>query len=160
MILNEEKYSKFALCREMMETGDIIKNFDQEKVKQYIEAGKNKKGYFLTGEGSSRIFPAKRAIYSALKEADAPAIFTDGAAQAMEYNLSDYAVFGASNSGKTGELIRLFQKLGKEKHDCPLALSANIGTPLEDLADKTYILSCGKEDAVAATKSVIEQGLF
>jgi len=31
---------------------------------------------------------------------------------------------------------------------------------LQELVSDTHILSCGKEEAVAATKSVIEQGLF
>ncbi|MCX6137415.1 MAG: hypothetical protein NTV54_07985, partial [Ignavibacteriales bacterium] len=33
-------------------------------------------------------------------------------------------------------------------------------TPLEEVCEDTFVLDCGKEDAVAATKSVIEQGLF
>ena len=33
------------------------------KLVPFAEKAKSKKGLFLTGEGSSRIFPAKRAMY-------------------------------------------------------------------------------------------------
>jgi glucosamine--fructose-6-phosphate aminotransferase (isomerizing) len=39
-------------------------------------------------------------------------------------------------------------------------LTANEGTLLEEVCKKTYILKCGWEQAVAATKSVVEQALF
>ena len=40
---------------------------------------------FLTGEGSSRIFPAKNLIYERLRLGVPLAVFTDGARQAHEY---------------------------------------------------------------------------
>jgi glucosamine--fructose-6-phosphate aminotransferase (isomerizing) len=61
MNLKEEKYSKFALVREMMETPDIIRAFDPGVASGFVESVKSRMGLFLTGEGSSRIFPAKRA---------------------------------------------------------------------------------------------------
>ena len=45
-------------------------------------------------------------------------------------------------------------------HKNLFALTANKNTKLESLAKQTFILSCGKEQAVAATKSVAEQTLF
>jgi glucosamine--fructose-6-phosphate aminotransferase (isomerizing) len=78
----------------------------------------------------------------------------------MEYLLKDFAVFGASNSGQTKEVVRLFQQLAKSGHDAFFGLTANSATTLEKLALDTHVMNCGKEDAVAATKSVIEQGLF
>ncbi len=85
---------------------------------------------------------------------------TEGARQAHEYQLDKFVVFGASNSGQTKEVISLFDKLGKAGHGKLFGLTANQNTKLESLANKTFILSCGKEDAVAATKSVTEQALF
>ncbi|MHC4887144.1 MAG: SIS domain-containing protein [Planctomycetota bacterium] len=160
MNLNDEKYSKFALCKEMLETAEVVRTFTPDAGKTFAEAVGNKKAIFMTGEGSSRIFPAKRAIYETMKTAGTTPILTDGATQAMEYALADHAVFGASNSGKTKELVRLFKKLQGEGHDAFFGLVANESTPVEDLAHKTHVLSCGKEDAVAATKSVTEQALF
>jgi glucosamine--fructose-6-phosphate aminotransferase (isomerizing) len=159
MNLQESKYEKSALVREMMDTVDVIKNFNPSVSEPFVESIKGKKALFATGEGSSRIFPAKRSMYAALKRNSFP-VFSEGATQALEYQLSDYAVFGASNSGKTKEVIRLFKKLKEEGHDSYFGLTAFHDTPLAEISKAAHVLSCGTEDAVAATKSVIEQGLF
>ncbi len=160
MNLKEEKYNKYALVREMMETPSIIRAFDPESVKHIADKAAAKKGLFLTGEGSSRIFPAKRAIQRSLQKSFTKPVVTEGSTQAMEYSLKDFAVFAASNSGQTKEVIRLVTALKKEKHDAVFGLTANKGTKLGAIADATHVLTCGKEDAVAATKSVVEQGMF
>jgi len=160
MNINNPKYAKFALVREMLETTEVVRKFDPSVATPYAEKALTKKGLFLTGEGSSRIFPAKRAMYDNLKWGGPLPIFTDGSTQALEYNLKNLAVFGASNSGQTKEVIRLLMKLRDENHDAVFGLTANEGTKLATLAQQTHVLNCGKEDAVAATKSVIEQGLF
>ena len=160
MNLKEEKYNKYALVREMMETPEIIRSFDSGAAAEFADKVKSCKGLFLTGEGSSRIFPAKRAIYSSLKKDLILPVLTEGCTQAEEYNLINHAVFAASNSGQTKEVIRLATLLKKQNHSAVFGLTANRGTKLEEIATATHVLKCGKEDAVAATKSVIEQGLF
>jgi len=160
MKLSEEKYNKYALVREMMETPEIIRSFNPEAATKFAEAVRKCKGLFLTGEGSSRIFPAKRAIYASLKKGLILPVVTEGCTQAEEYNLNDYAVFAASNSGQTKEVVRLTTALRKQKHSAVFGLTANPKTKLEEIASATHILNCGKENAVAATKSVVEQGLF
>lgn len=160
MNTQEEKYSKFALVREMMETPGIIRSFNPSVSERFVPAIKSKKGLFLTGEGSSRIFPAKRVIYATLKKGFKTPVITEGCTQAMEYDLKDLVVFAASNSGQTKEVIRLVLDLKNKKHDNIFGLTANVNTKLQEYAHDTHVLSCGKEDAVAATKSVIEQGLF
>jgi len=160
MNLKDTKYSKFSLCREMLETKDVISNFDTNAVSGFIKALSTSKSVFLTGEGSSRILPAKRALYNLQKQGSNLAVFTDGGAQAMEYNLKDSIVFGASNSGKTKELIRLFTILKNQGNKNLYGITANKGTALEELAGDTHVLACGTENAVAATKSVVEQSLF
>jgi glutamine---fructose-6-phosphate transaminase (isomerizing) len=74
--------------------------------------------------------------------------------------LSDFTIFGVSNSGKTSELIHLFRRLNQIKHPALFGLTAHYETPLEELAVKTSIMLCGSEKSVAATKSVVEQALF
>lgn len=160
MNLKKEKYSKYALVREMMETPAIIDSFNAADTEAFAKRVKNKKGMFLTGEGSSRIFPAKRAISANLKNPYSIAIITEGCTQAEEYNLGDFAVFAASNSGQTKEVIRLASSLKKQNHQYVYGLTANYNTKLSEIASETHVLKCGKEDAVAATKSVVEQGLF
>jgi glutamine---fructose-6-phosphate transaminase (isomerizing) len=160
MNLKEEKYNKFALVKEMMETPGIVVSFDPEVTTRFVEKVKSKKGLFLTGEGSSRIFPAKRAITASLRNNSSISVVTEGCTQAEEYDLSNHAVFAASNSGQTKEVVRLTTGLKNKKHDAVFGLTANPGTKLEEIAIDTHVLTCGKEDAVAATKSVVEQGLF
>lgn len=160
MNATEEKYKRYALVREMMETPGIIRSFDPRVSERFVKTIRSRKGLFLTGEGSSRLFPAKRAIYSTLKKDFLLPVITEGCTQAREYNLNDFVVFAASNSGQTKEVIRLVNNLKKKGHDTIFALTANMNTKLEEFATDTHVLSCGKENAVAATKSVIEQGLF
>lgn len=160
MNLTESRYSKFALVREMMETPGIIRSFDPAVSERFVSNVKKRKGLFMTGEGSSRLFPAKRAIYSNFKKQFLLPVITEGCTQAREYNLDDFSVFTASNSGQTKEVIRLVKILKDKNHKAIYALTANRNTKLEEFATDTHVLSCGKEDAVAATKSVIEQGLF
>lgn len=155
----DKRYTQYAISNEMLETAGVVKSFSPAVAEPLVHLAKKKKGIFFTGEGSSRIFPAKRAMAWALRHGKSPFTATDGATQALEYKLNDYAVFGASNSGKTKELVRLFTKLRNEKHDALTMVTANNGTPLQSLSHATVVLSCGKEDAVAATKSVIEQAL-
>jgi glucosamine--fructose-6-phosphate aminotransferase (isomerizing) len=160
MKLTEEKYNKYALVKEMMETPQIISGFKPEAAAKFADAVRKHKGLFLTGEGSSRIFPAKRAICASQKKGLTLPVVTEGCTQAEEYNLSDFAVFAASNSGQTKEVVRLTTGLKMQKHPAVFGLTANPNTKLEEIASATHILTCGKEEAVAATKSVIEQGLF
>lgn len=157
---NQEKYTKFALVREMMETPQILSNFKLQQAEAVVEAIKQTGKLFLTGEGSSRIFPAKNAIASELRAGNGLHIATDGSFQSCEYELGDFVVFAASNSGQTKEIITLCNAVKKAGHKRLFGLTANKNTKLESVADQTFILSCGKEDAVAATKSVAEQAIF
>lgn len=157
---NEEKYMQFYLVQEMMDTPDILRNFDLKNVDQVIEAVKSKGKLFFTGEGSSRIFPAKNAIYTSMRAGYDINLATDGGRQASEYDLSKYVVFGASNSGSTKEVIALFDKLDKVGINDRLGLTAREDTKLSEMSKQTFVLSCGWEQAVAATKSVAEQALF
>jgi glucosamine--fructose-6-phosphate aminotransferase (isomerizing) len=156
----QEKYSKFALIREMMQTPDILRKFKLQGADEVVKAIKTTGKLFFTGEGSSRIFPAKNAMYNARRAGSKLNLATDGALQSCSYDLLDFIIFGASNSGQTKEVIRLFDRLNQVNHKNLFALIANKNTKLETLAKQTFILSCEKEQAVAATKSVAEQALF
>ena len=155
----DARYTRFALCREMMDTVGVIDRFDPAA---YAEAGRavaEVGRLFLTGEGSSRIFPAKNAIRKAMTWGADLQVATEGSRQAATYDLSGFAVFGASNSGRTAEVIAVLEGLAKAGNPHRFALTANEGTLLEAQARTTFVLTCGWEQAVAATKSVAEQGL-
>ncbi len=159
MNLNENKYTEFALVKEMLETGEILKNVSIDEIKKIASSLKNNKN-FLTGEGSSRIFPAKKVIADALRNDWNGSFTTEAATQALEYNLNAYNVFVASNSGKTKEGVRLIKALKEQKHSSICGVIANDNTPIQNESDAHYLLVCGEEKAVAATKSVVEQAIF
>lgn len=156
----DAKYTKFALSSEMMETPGIIEKFNFAQAAEAEKALAKKKKAFFTGEGSSRIFPAKQFMYQVMRSGAKLQAATEGSRQAMEYDLSDFAVFAASNSGKTKEIVLLARELKAKGHKAIFSLSAFADTPLGQESTAAYVLSCGKEQAVAATKSVVEQALF
>ena len=160
MNLKDPNYSKYALVQEMMQTIDVVKNFKPGQTKSVAETIQSAGRLFLTGEGSSRIFPAKNAIRKALAWGMNLSISTDGSRQSAGYDLSKFAVFCASNSGRTKEVVLLAKKLAAIGNENRFALTANNDTLLEKECKKTFVLTCGWEQAVAATKSVIEQTLF
>ncbi len=157
---NEKKYTQFALTREMMETPDIVRKFSLKDTDAVTSAIKAASKVFFTGEGSSRIFPAKNAIQAAMINGMDLQLATEGGRQAAEYDLNDFVVFGASNSGSTKEVIALLDRLSKDGQKNLFGLTARNDTKLSTLAAQTFVLSCGWEEAVAATKSVAEQALF
>jgi glutamine---fructose-6-phosphate transaminase (isomerizing) len=160
MDTKQKKYTRYALPREMLETPGYIAGFDFGQAAEAEQAMRELGRVLLTGEGSSRIFPAKHFRYQSLLAGAKLGVETDGGRQCEDYDLSKFVVFGASNSGKTKEVVSLFASLRKSKHPALFSLSAFSDTPLGQLATQEYVLSCGKEQAVAATKSVVEQALF
>lgn len=151
--------SPYALVDEMLEAPEILRRFDGNRVADWAQELSVHRRLFITGEGSSRIFPAKNAISLSLRDNAGWHIRTEGARQAAEYDLANFFVLGSSNSGRTRELVALFDRLkatGTPGH----GITATAGSPLTEIAADYRILSCGAEKAVAATKSVIEQALL
>jgi glucosamine--fructose-6-phosphate aminotransferase (isomerizing) len=56
--------------------------------------------------------------------------------------------------------VELARRLRKNGHEHVYGLTANEGTPLSEQTAETFVLTCGWEQAVAATKSVVEQALL
>ncbi|MHC5088277.1 MAG: SIS domain-containing protein [Planctomycetota bacterium] len=160
MNLTDKKYSGYALVQEMMDTVGVVKNFDPTQTAAIAPKIQSVGRLLMTGEGSSRIFPAKNAMRKAMQWGMDLQIATDGSRQSAEYDLSKFAVFCASNSGRTKEVVLLAKKLAAEGNDNRYALTANEKTLLEEACTESFVLTCGWEQAVAATKSVIEQALF
>lgn len=157
---NQDHYNRYALCREMMETPEVIRRLDTSGIEKIKPASDR---ILLTGEGSSRIFPARRLIAQARRGGWPLHIITEGATQALEYDLSGYHVFVASNSGRTAEGVHLVRHLrgGSAKSSAAMVtgLTAKAGTPIGEGADNGIVLQCGAEAAVAATKTVLEQAV-
>ena len=104
MKINEPKYSKYALVKEMMDTINVVKNFNLNQTKGITKEISSAGKLLLTGEGSSRIFPAKNAIRKALTWGMDLTITTDGSRQSAQYDLSNLAVFckGCNKPTKVG----------------------------------------------------------
>jgi len=161
MNLTDKKYNQFGLVRDMMQTPGILAKFDVNQAQETAAAISKVGRLLLTGEGSSRIFPAKNMMRLARSRGiSTPVLHTEAGRQAQEYQLQDWAVFALSNSGRTSEVIKLFTDLKAQGHKHLYSLVASAGSKLEALANQGYVLNCGPEGAVAATKSVAEQALF
>lgn len=160
MIADRAPYSQFNLVRDMLATADVIKTFDPTVVNataaEIAATGK----LLFTGEGSSRLFPAKAAIMQSRQQGWPCVLHTEAGRQSQQYRLDGWSVLGMSNSGRTAEVIRLFNGLKASGHAARYSLTAMADSPLESLAARGHVLKCGKEGAVAATKSVVEQALF
>jgi glutamine---fructose-6-phosphate transaminase (isomerizing) len=160
MNLDEPQYAQFALVREMLDTAGVARSFDPDQTADVAEEIRAAGRLMLTGEGSSRIFPAKNAIRKALSWGLDLSIATEGSRQAAQYELANFAVFLASNSGRTKEVVLLAKKLAAEGNRRRYGLTSNDGTLLAQEVAKTWVLKCGWEQACAATKSVVEQAFF
>lgn len=156
----DARYQQFALVRDMLGTPDIIARFNPNQANDIAVEIANVGRLLLTGEGSSRIFPAKNAITHARRQGWPLVLHTEAGRQSKEYDLSNWAVFANSNSGRTAEVIDLYQSLRERGHSHLFSLTAFDGSKLGSIAQRAFVLSCGPEGAVAATKSVIEQALF
>jgi len=160
MNLKETKYSQFYLVQEMMDTVQTVRKFNPGDTAFVSESAKKTGKLLFSGEGSSRIMPAKNAIRKALTWGVDVNVHTEGSHQACEYDLSKFTVICDSNSGRTKETLMLANQLKANGHKDYFGLTANEATPLEEVCVKTHVLKCGWENAVAATKSVVEQALF
>ena len=90
----------------MLETADVVRNFDPNCATPFAEDLAQVNRIFFTGEGSSRIFPAKRVMAEAMQAGFSIPMATEGATQALEYDLSRHAVLAASNARKiVGRLV-------------------------------------------------------
>lgn len=144
----------------MLDTPDIIARFNPSQATDVAAQIAGVGRLLLTGEGSSRIFPAKNAIAHARRAGWPLELHTEAGRQSKEYDLANWAVFANSNSGRTAEVIELYQSLREQTHSYLYSLTAFADSKLGSLARQAFVLSCGPEGAVAATKSVIEQALF
>ena len=156
----DTRYQQFALVRDMLNTPEIIARFDPNQATEIAAHIACRERLLLTGEGSSRIFPAKNAIAHSRQRGWPLQLHTEAGRQSKEYDLSNWAVFASSNSGRTAEVIELFQSLRERGPSQLFSLTAFADSKLGSLAQRAFVLSCGPEGAVAATKSVIEQALF
>ena len=156
---DDPKYESFNLCTDMLASVDVVRGFDPSVADPVAQSVKQAGKLLLTGEGSSRLFPAKHAIKIARQRGYGLQLHTEAGCQAQGYDLIDWAVLAASNSGRTAEVVQLFKQLEAAGHDKRFSVAAFADSVLQQSANHGVVLGCGQEGAVAATKSVIEQAL-
>ena len=113
MKLDDAKYNQFGLVADMLETCQVMENFSCPEAAKASKKIEELKDVFFTGEGSSRIFPAKSTIFDLAKTHSDIKFATEGSYQGLVRDLSDTVVLGASNSGRTKELMVLAQELAR-----------------------------------------------
>ncbi len=151
--------TSFHLIDEMRQAPDLIRRFDPAVVADWQQRLAGCSRWLLTGEGSSRIFPAGNLMATAREQGVAFQMDCLGAREAMEGHFDSHAVIACSNSGRTREVIAFLEKTSL--HKLPrFAVTATAASPMTTMVDDHRVLSCGEEKAVAASKSVIEQALY
>lgn len=158
-MLLKNKIGEVGIIKDMFDTPNAIRNFDKEKVRSFLSGISSNDRFILSGEGSSRTFPSKKTVYRNFVGGSPIFMHSEGSTQCLEYNLKDFVLMIASNSGKTKEAIRLIKEK-KDQFKQTIGVTATPNSMLEQVCTKTFVLGCGKENAVAATKSVVEQALF
>jgi len=135
---------------------DYLANFDPDKTKRFLS---NIETPVLVGAmGSSYYLPAGRAnsiIEKNETRSKLKFIFASEAYAEKERDFKSLVLI--SNSGQTREIINLAQQFPKDK---VYAVTSNEKSELAACANKVYRLMSGKEKAVAATKSIIEQSIL
>jgi glutamine---fructose-6-phosphate transaminase (isomerizing) len=157
---NDSRYNRFHLVSEMYETVRYIKNFNHGDAGSLISLVPENTPMMLTGEGSSRIFPGKNAVHKRLLGNKGPLVLTESATDLNGKSLDDFIVIGASNSGKTREVVNLCRELKNSGHEHVYGLTCTANSLLETCTSKTFLIDAGIEKAVAASKSVVAQAMF
>ena len=130
--------SSYGVVNDMFDTIDIVQKIDTHAIQPIMSYISNKSWIVLTGEGSSRIFPAKMMRHQAMRHGYHQHIVTQWWLQLMEYDLSTYAVLACSNSGKTKEIISLLSNLQQQGHQACIWITAWQQTPLQQVTQYWY----------------------
>jgi len=149
----------FETEKEMLESADVIKRFDFDATKSLAKEIGTKRVIF-TGMGSSVLFPAKQAKSRAFELNINNRVEEFFASDLLSYDdFSGTYVLLCSNSGMTKETILLLEHIKKRKAKYA-AVTAVPDSILAKRCKDKIAMQCGFEKGVAATKSVIEQGLI
>jgi len=135
---------------------EFLKKLDRKKVFNF--ASQIKPPVLVAGMGSSYYLPAGRAQSIANKLGSHPDISFIFASEGYNINPKYWnTLVLISNSGETREVTELAKKFPREKI---YAITSSKNSKLAKRAGKIYVLQSGKEKAVAATKSIIEQSII
>lgn len=140
---------------EMQEGVEYLKKLKTAPILEFIE--NIKEPVLVAAMGSSFYMPSGRgqAVINELKKH--PDIRFVLASEGYNIDPKNYnSLVLMSNSGKTREVLALAKRFPREK---VFAVTSSKSSPLGLASGRTYLLQSGKEKAVAATKSIIEQAV-
>jgi len=115
-ISSDPRLSKHVIREDILATPAFVRRFDPHEAREVADALEERGGLLVVGEGSSRIFPGRRAIVRAIGRAWPEMIATAGCREAREMPLASYAVLALSRSGKTREVRDLVAHLEETDH--------------------------------------------
>jgi len=140
---------------EMQEGVHYLKTLETDAILDFI---KNiKPPVLVAAMGSSFYMPSGRGQATINELKSHPDVRFILASEGYNINSKTYnSLVLMSNSGQTREVLGLAKKFPKEK---VFAVTSSKSSPLGRAAHKVYLLQSGKEKAVAATKSIIEQAV-
>ncbi len=152
-----EQHNIPVIYKEMLEGVLVIKNFKPLEIwyalDDEIASGKR---FIFGGEGSSIAIPGEIAMGLAEKYGIEPSkVISDNCPKIQNLRGGDVVII-SSNSGETGTALDLARR-AQEAGAKTVAVTRNEDSSLVELCDKKIILTCGHEEAVGATKSVVEQ---
>lgn len=134
---------------------EFFKLFDEKRIHDFVK--QIKPPVLVAAMGSSYYLPSGRAQSIADKLGVMQHIRFIFASEGYNINPKHWnSLILISNSGKTREILTLGKKFKKENI---FAITSSASSELAAMANKTYVLQSGKEKAVAATKSIVEQSL-
>ncbi len=113
--LSEDRYSKFALVKEMLETPGIVAAFNQAAADAAAEIAATGR-LLMTAKAPAASFRETAILHSRRAGSISSCILKGN--RFCEYDLSDWAVFGLSNSGQTaGKSFGCFLRLKETGHE-------------------------------------------
>jgi fructoselysine-6-P-deglycase FrlB-like protein len=135
---------------------NFLNNFDHNRVRNFLS--KIKFPVLVGAMGSSYYLPSGRAqsLMSNIQTSSKIRFIFASEGYAIEKNNFE-SLFLISNSGKTREVVSLAKTFSSEK---VFAVTSDKNSDLAHIAKNIYELKSGKEKAVAATKSIIEQSII
>lgn len=153
----------YMTYKEMLEAEKIFLQFDPSRFSELARHAASGTPIHIIAEGSSRHFPAGNMISLAKQNSLSSAlnISAYGGWDALDQDHTNAIVILISNSGKTKEILDIEQNLRTQNHSQIFSITSDRNSPLAlRCAQNSYVLNCGPETAIAATKSVMEQALI
>ncbi|MCI5059938.1 MAG: SIS domain-containing protein [Alphaproteobacteria bacterium] len=164
MTYTQADYAQTHTFKEIEQAFNLVAGFDwhsADLLRQAIEASSGQ--LHIAGIGSSVNFPVQNFIHLASRSPETAHINVRllHDQEVIEASHENTSVLFISNSGATGEIIDPAKALQEAGHPHLYAMTTLPDSSLAQICgDNTILLACDKENAIAATKTVLGQALL